>query len=207
LAAREVELIPIEVPETPQAPAAVQGQELMWHEQQQQQEMMRVQQMQQQQQMVMHPGQQGRMQQPQQQQQPHSMMQQQQQHGMYDQQAMYGAPAGMSAGMGPGGMMPVAGVGVEGGFLAPGMVPVGFDGGLQQQQRKRSGNSNDLEGLKPTKSVKVRPASYKLLMIQLFVTYMLLLNNSCSNSSDRVAHTHQVSQGETCMCYILGWSL
>jgi cysteine synthase len=68
--------------------------------------------------------------------------------------------------MGPGGMMPVAGVGVEGGFLAPGMVPVGFDGGLQQQQRKRSGNSSDLEGLKPTKSVKVRPASYKLLMIQ-----------------------------------------
>ncbi|WIA17866.1 hypothetical protein OEZ85_009366 [Tetradesmus obliquus] len=37
------------------------------------------------------------------------------------------------------------------------MVPLGFDGGLQQQQqqRKRSGNSSDLEGLKPTKSVKL----------------------------------------------------
>jgi hypothetical protein len=172
-----VELIPIEVPETPKAPATVPGQELMWHEQQQQQEMMRVQQMQQQQQMVMHPGQQGRMQQPQQQQQqPHSMMQQQQ-HGMYDQQAMYGAPAGMSAGLGPShtGMMPVAGGGMEGSCLGPGMVPAGFDGGLQQQQRKRSGNSSDLEGLKPTKSVKVRPASLKLSVMRLIcyihVTY------------------------------------
>jgi hypothetical protein len=151
-----VELIPIEVPETPKAPAAAQqGPDLAWHEQQ---EMMRVQHMQQQQQqMVMHshPGQQGRMQQQHQQQQhPHSMMQQQQQHGMYDQQAMYGAPAGM----GPGVLL-VSGGGMEGSCLGPGMVPVGFDGGLQQQQqRKRSGNSSELEGLKPTKSFKVRPA-------------------------------------------------
>jgi hypothetical protein len=173
LAAREVELIPVEVPETPAAPAAAQGAELAWQEQQemmQQQQMQQQQQQQQQQQMVGHPHpvQQGMMQQQQQQQQqlpPHGMMQQQQQqqqqqHGMYDQQAMYGAPAGMQPGMRPG-MMPVTGGGInsmEGSCMGPGMVPVGFDAGLLQQQRKRSGNSSDLEGLKPTKSVKVRPA-------------------------------------------------
>lgn len=149
LAAREVELIPVEVPESPKAPAAAaaaaQGPDAIWHEQQH---------MQQQQQMVMHPhpSQQGMMQQ----QQPHSMMQQQ--HGLYDrQQGMYGAPpsaAGMYTGVVAGMMMPVGG---PEGSLGAGMVPLGFDGGLQQQQqRKRSGNSSDLEGLKPTKSVKVR---------------------------------------------------
>lgn len=165
LAAREVELVPIEVPvvEEPQPTHVLPVPEPTWHERQEMQRLAQMQQQQQQQRHSMHMQQQGSMQLQ------HSMLgtldHTCRSSGMYSaapaQAATGSGSAGAGMGMSSGMMMACSMSGIASGSGSGslgGGAGAGASSSSQQQpplQRKRSGIASGLDVLKPGKSMKV----------------------------------------------------